>query len=853
MAATHTKTVRLQPNGEDRGTMTVLGRSTGEPYRLGNRKADIEPGVYEVDFVRGDHVVFLNRISPVSPTSSEEVSAMLRMVRGVSPRKAELILQGIEHLSMDEQIEKLSNEDFLTEIDGIGSVLAGRIVDRMGGTSGEEKRFLTLLRTYGISIDVTKAWFSFARYVYTQFQASALDDLEENPYTLCHLKDIPGAVSNAREESISVGTLSVEEVDDALLETDPRWQHHKYRAAEHLLYAVRDATSDGHSVVRLDEVLRRLRSQYKIAYILEDLESDEAQPLTEEMARSLAREVPELQSFYFMDADGEERWGLTTRSLWLDYRVSTTTAERLLQADPIFSDNETDAMFERAVETAGVDFTSSQESAIKNALCGRVSAITGAAGTGKSTVVQALLNGMMRVKDKRTSSSPFKTDTALDKTGFHFYICAPTGVATQRLRRGLELVDPKTDEPITPANINHDHLYNSGADDHMVDEGKVFIGTLHKFLGYNGTHFNRPRPHPCVLVVDEFSMCDEPLFAQVMRFVKSCLDKEIPVVLIMSGDDNQLPPVGVGFPFRDVLGNAYGAAVPMTKLSVVHRQGLGSMITHACHQVLENAIPPIAMTHYPQWDIGYDEADFIWHLPQEFQHEIDAGRVLKNYAKYLSGRFGTNVSMRDVQVILPLRNQSKVEPRAPYVKGLNTELQAYFARQGGQHIHRYQAVRERHNKEDIEFQVQFATGDKVLHTGDNGYMGIKPKSGHAVGPVMRGSIGQIVEANPHEIWVRYPWMTEQVPYCSPTERSQIGLAYAITGHAAQGSEFEYVLLMVPGRAGPTLVDRGWLYTAMSRAKKHQLMIAPEDRISHAVTVNYGQERDTLLARKMLQI
>ena len=472
--------------------------------------------------------------------------------------------------------------------------------------------------------------------------------------------------------------------------------------------------------------------------------------------------------------------------------------------------------------------------------------------THNTTIAQCYLSGILQARRARQWKNPL-TKRAQKRTGHNIYILAPTGVATQRIRNGLALEE---DEVLNNGlrrkrTISLRRASSHGIEERMthLDNGDVYIGTLHSFLGYKGSgFFDIPPPHPSIIYIDEASMIDCEVMYHLARYMLRCIEENVSISVLFSGDHHQLPPVGPGYPFRDLMGNAFGASIPITELTEVKRQEKGSMIAHAADNVKHVRIVP-SPRDYASWGIPYDEADFVWHDPAEMPG-MQVTDILTNYAAYLTRTRTRPVDVRDIQVILPLRNQSRVEPEAPHTRALNQALQQHYS--GGNVF----SLPARRSDDSDLFMAHFAVGDKVIHVGENGYTG-GPE------PINRGSIGFIRSITQKDDDVRvdvaYPWLEDTVRYCEPAQVGQLDLAYAITGHASQGSEYDFVLITLPARAGmnprtgESMVDRNWLYTTLTRGKKHVMLIAPTFRLQNAVGQSSGQARNTLLALELLRI
>lgn len=269
--------------------------------------------------------------------------------------------------------------------------------------------------------------------------------------------------------------------------------------------------------------------------------------------------------------------------------------------------------------------------------------------------------------------------------------------------------------------------------------------------------------------------------------------------------------------------------ISTTRLSKVMRQSEQSAIIEAANRVLNEKIPP-SLEEYS----NPEARDFGWVSPPPHPK---INPMIDRYSKILSD-LGYGAEDEDIQIILPLRNPSSVQPSALYMREVNQDLQRRFAKKRNREIKEMEARDPEHPS--LDQSVSFSVGDRVMHVGENEY------DAGAHEPIMRGAKGRIQSISENSIQVNYPWIDHPVLYDGPEEVWQLSLSYALTCHAAQGSEFDYELLSVPRRAGPGMIDRNWLYTAITRAKKDLRMVAPRGRVAQAVQRSQGHRRQTLL-------
>ena len=274
--------------------------------------------------------------------------------------------------------------------------------------------------------------------------------------------------------------------------------------------------------------------------------------------------------------------------------------------------------------------------------------------------------------------------------------------------------------------------------------------TIHRLLEARGAGaFDRDESNPLecdLLVVDECSMVDLPLMNRLLRAFPSSAS------LLLVGDVDQLPSVGPGMVLRDLIDSS---VVPVARLTEVFRQAANSKIITSAHQVNAGLLPELP-------EKGSDSDFFFVERPEP---EQIAETLLDMIKTRIPAKFGLD-RIRDVQVLAPMNRGSLG------IRELNARLQDTLnpARANEPHVEK--------------FGWQFRVRDKVIQT-ENNY----DKD------VFNGDIGQICSIDPeeHEVVIRYENRDVTYDY---GELDEVSLAYAITIHKSQGSEFPAVVIPI---------------------------------------------------------
>ena len=329
--------------------------------------------------------------------------------------------------------------------------------------------------------------------------------------------------------------------------------------------------------------------------------------------------------------------------------------------------------------------------------------------------------------------------------------------------------------------------------------------TIHRLLEVDPKHggFQRNESRPLetqVLIVDECSMVDVPLMQHLLRAVPNQGH------LILVGDIDQLPSVGPGSVLRDLINSQ---VAPVVRLTEIFRQASGSQIITTAHLINQGTLPNLKST----------QADSDFFLVEKEDPEKIAQMLIKLVKERIPKRFRLD-ALRDVQVLCPM-NRGSLGTRA-----LNIDLQEAL------NPHRPdQASVER-------FGWHFRGGDKVIQT-ENNY----DKE------VFNGDIGHITTVDPTEQVVEILFDDRPVSY-DYGELDEISLAYAITIHKAQGSEFPAVVIPIATQQF-VMLQRNLIYTGITRGRKLVVTVGQSKAMAIAVkNVTYEERFSGLLERLM---
>lgn len=325
--------------------------------------------------------------------------------------------------------------------------------------------------------------------------------------------------------------------------------------------------------------------------------------------------------------------------------------------------------------------------------------------------------------------------------------------------------------------------------------------------------FNEQNPLPYnVIIVDEVSMVDVPLMCNLLKAVAR------DTKLIFVGDKDQLPSVGAGNVLEDMLTSG---VISVAELTQIYRQSEKSLIISNAHKINEGEMP----------EIDNKSQDFFFDTKVELE---DIKTTIVNMVTTRIPKFNGIDSIK-IQVLAPLK------AGVCGIENLNRELQAKLN------------PPKNFRKELTVGQTIFREGDKVMQMSNNydlewtRQVGLYTENGAGV---FNGDIGYIhsidVQTGEVEIWFEdgreciYP----------RTELSQLSLAYAITIHKSQGSEFDVVI--IPIISGPSLIlNRNLIYTAVTRAKKMVVLVGEKKNLKRMIGNKFILKRHTALKKLLI--
>ena len=644
------------------------------------------------------------------------------LMRGIGKKTASAI---VLHFGTDTLRVIEEEPDRLTEVDGIGQVKAKAISEAFKAHR-EFAEIVLYFQQFGIST-------SYAMKLYKVYGKDTIRAVEENPYQLV-------------DDVFGIGFRKADSIAERL-GMNP---HDSKRMKSGILYTLWTYVNEGHTFVPQKALCETTGELLEIS-------AEEIYEELVEMAFSGELSIETLE-------------GRAVVYLLPYYLAEQKVTRKLIEIDrarlkPVSADVE--RLITLTEQTSGIDLSDNQKQAVKTSMASGVTVITGGPGTGKTTIINAIL-------------------TIFQHSGFSIAVAAPTGRAAKRITE-------TTGHPASTIHRLLEYYYSSGED--MMRFGK----NEEDPLKYDA------------IIVDEASMID-------ILLMKGLLDAVVAGTrLIIVGDADQLPSVGAGNVLRDMIESE---VIPSVRLTEIFRQAKESLIVVNAHNINRGDYP----------DCNEKDKDFFLLRRKNEQEMLETIKDL--CTRRLPNHFSHLDAVKDVQVLTPVRKGllGSINLNQELQKLLNPPREGLKEKRFGQRL--------------------FREGDKVMQIKNNYQMEWKRLDDFSDGQgVFNGDSGFITTVDPefNEITVVYE-DNKYVKY-DFTQLDELELAYALTVHKSQGSEFPVVIMPISWFP-PMLATRNLLYTAVTRAKEAVVLVGSEDKMKSMVDNNRIVERYSGLGAKL---
>ena len=719
-------------NSENGYTVAIFETETDAFTAVGNLPAVTAGRSYILQGEFTTHPVYGEQFSiksfeEVMPSTEDGIREFLasEAMKGIGRKTAAAIVSvfGTDTLRVIEE-----EPHRLTDVPGIGKKTA----ERISLAFGKHREFASIvlyLQQFGINAE-------YAMKLYRVYGSGTIEAVKENPYRLV-------------EDIFGVGFKKADKIADRMGVA----RDDEFRIKSGVKFTLSYFAGEGNTFLPQDMLCEK-------AGQLLDLPIE----LIEEQLIDMAFEG----DIYIEKLDGRNAVFLAAYYLAEQNVCKCLSAINDAQLKPVAGG--IDSLISRTENATGIYLSENQKHAVKTSLQMGVSIITGGPGTGKTTIINTIIN-------------------ILEESGLKTAIAAPTGRAAKRI----------------------------------TETSGHYASTIHRLLEYyfseseNMMRFGKTKEDPLdydAVIVDEASMIDLILMNGLVSAIRPGTR------LVIVGDADQLPSVGAGNVLRDMISSEY---IYSTKLTEIFRQAKESMIVVNAHRINHG--------EYPDCNAKGKDFFLLRRSAEKEMLETIKTLCLKRLPDYYSDISPT----ADIQVLTPVRKGllGSINLNRELQDVLNPPCAELEEKQFGDRI--------------------FREGDKVMQIKNNYQMTWKNLEDFTEGEgVFNGDVGVIhhVDREFNEVTVVY----DEVRYVTYNfnQLDELELAYAITVHKSQGSEFPIVIMPVSWFP-PVLATRNLLYTGVTRGKRAVVLVGSENKLDAMVDNDRINERFSGLGARLSRI
>jgi exodeoxyribonuclease V alpha subunit len=633
------------------------------------------------------------------------------LIKGIGPIMAKRIVKQFGKGTLDiieNEIEKL------TKVNGIGPKRIG-MIKKAWDEQKEIREVMIFLQTHGVSS-------GYATKIFKQYGSRSIAVVKQNPYRLA--TDIFG-----------IGFVTADQIAEKLGFA----KDSELRAEAGILYVLNHLSDEGHVYYPYEPLIEKCQ---EILQVGREVVVNAFGSITLEkriVIEDLNQNIEEFR---------ENNKAVYLSKFFVSETSIASRMKTLIGVPKSIRKIDSDKAIEWVQRQLSITLAKNQVEAIRCAVENKVMIITGGPGTGKTTIINAILKIFSRL-------------------GVKILLAAPTGRAAKRM------------------NETTGH------------EAK----TIHRLLEYSiqkgGFQKNEEKPLDCHLIIlDESSMIDTILLYHLLKAIPP------EATFILVGDVNQLPSVGAGNVLKDIIASG---AVPVVELNEIFRQAKESLIIVNAHKINNGQLPSLELT---------GPKDDFYFIEQE-----DPERVLSIILELTKERIPTRFRLDpvdDIQVLTPMHKGTVG------AGNLNVKLQkALNPGEDG-------LVRGNRN---------FRINDKVMQIKNN-----YDKE------VFNGDIGRIasIDQENHEVAITFDGRDVAYDY---TDLDEIVLAYAVSVHKSQGSEYPAVIVPILTQHY-VLLQRNLIYTAVTRGRRLVVVIGTRKAMSIGIGNDKTEKRYTYLRYRL---
>jgi exodeoxyribonuclease V alpha subunit len=634
------------------------------------------------------------------------------LIKGIGPVMAKRIVKRFGEETL-EIIEK--DLESLREVEGIGEKRV-EMIKTAWEEQKEIREVMLFLQTHGVSS-------GYATKIFKHYGSGSIQALRENPYRLAM-------------EVYGIGFVTADHIAEKLGFA----KDSELRAEAGILYVLNQLADEGHVYYPYEPLIDKAR---------EILQVDREVILQAFGSVALAKRIVIEDLNQNSEEFKENHKAVYLSSLHLCETGISRRLRTLINSPKAVRPIDTAKAVHWVQQQLDITLAERQVEAVRRAVDEKVLVITGGPGTGKTTIINAILKIFARI-------------------GVTVMLAAPTGRAAKRMAEAT----------------------GHGA------------RTIHRMLEYSiqkgGFQKHEENPLRCdLLIVDEASMIDTLLMHHLLKAIP------VTATLVLVGDVNQLPSVGPGNVLQDIIASG---ALPVVELTEIFRQAQESSIIVNAHSINSGLMPVLRSAR--------DRLDDFYFIEQEDPDEV-LRLVVDLTRERIPRRFGLD-PVDDIQVLTPMHKGTVG------AGNLNDQLQKAL-----------NPVEEGVSRGGRNFRIN----DKVMQIR-NDY----DKE------VFNGDIGRITRIDPESQEATISFDGREVVY-DFTDLDEVVLAYAVSVHKAQGSEYPAVIIPILTQHY-VLLQRNLVYTAVTRGRKLVVMVGTRKALAIAVKNDKTQKRYTYLRYRL---
>lgn len=579
--------------------------------------------------------------------------------------------------------------------------------------------------------------------IFNHFKERSLNIIKSEPYLLTEVPSIGFKTADKIAQSIGISPIDQQRIEKCIL------------------YTLEEIAEKGNTAYPKEDLSFKVNETLQIDPQLIDAQIENL--ITKDLLIPKKVKIKSLKNKYAEQFDIVEKDGVAHKKIHNTELRIAKELKRLIDSPILESEGDTQKHINEFLGDNPNKLDESQLEAAKNVLFNKVSILTGGPGTGKTHTIKSLLNYFDTIGKKAYIVTDEGSENA-PANGLQSVLCAPTGRAAKKMEEATG---------------------KSGSTIHRLlgfKEGQFVFNEMNKLKGD-------------VFIIDESSMIDIWLMNAFLKAIPS------DARLVFVGDVDQLPSVGAGDVLKDMINSG---KIPVSRLSVIHRQALNSNIIVAAHAIIHKKVPPL-------FDIN-SNSDFVF-VERDGNEEIHDAMM-----EIIADMVSKGIPHEDIQILTP-KKESDVGTHK-----LNQSMRGIL------------------NPKYLNYQdtkAKFVPGDRVMQYKNNRELDI-----------YNGDTGTVesIDIDSATIDVRFD---EKKIEFSGQSLSNLNLSYAITVHKSQGSDYPYVIIPL-SKSHTFMWDVNLLYTAVTRGKKRVILVGEKKTLFFSVANFKQTDRITGLKDQIIE-